>query len=109
MNVSVLGVLVVCGLAAFTSAAAVLAYATAARDARSRRRRGRLRLVVGGGGAARRPADGTVRAAARASRDDGDAVVSWDPLPVTQWQPPRERAPRSSSAGSTTPASTPRR
>jgi hypothetical protein len=86
MNVSVLGVLLVCGLAVFTSASAVVAYTI---GARGRRRRGHLRLVVGTGGATRRSASSTLRPVSPRRGGRGE-VVSWDPLPVTQWQRPRE-------------------
>jgi hypothetical protein len=95
MNMSLLGVLLVCALGVCTSVSAVLAYASVSRDARCRRRRSRFKLVVGARAAAGR---GTRRTGARSVAEPQPDTVSWDPLPVTQWQPPREHESEPSPA-----------
>lgn len=92
MNMSLLGVLLVGALGVCTSVTAVLAYASVTREARCRRRRSQLRLVVGAGASPQRSHDAR-RPRIRPVDDRRDEVVSWDPLPVTQWTPPRAHEP----------------
>ena len=89
MNMSLLGVLLVGALGVCTSVTAVLAYASVTREARCRRRRSQLRLVVGAG-ASPQPTHDARRPRIRPVDDRREDIVSWDPLPVTQWTPPRE-------------------
>lgn len=92
MNDSVMGILLVCGLALFATVWAGFACATATRELRCRRRRSRLRVVAGSGSGAR----AGLPARSRATRElrgsaGGSARGPWDSIPVTQWEPPRER------------------
>lgn len=92
MNMSLLGVLLVGALGVCTSVTAVLAYASVTREARCRRRRSQLRLVVGAG-ASPQPTHDARRPRIRPVDDRREEIVSWDPLPVTQWTPPRAHEP----------------
>lgn len=96
MNMSLLGVLLVCVLGVCTSVTAVLAYAGVGRDARCRRRRARLRLVVGAGAPSR--TDQIRPPRARREDDGARETDSWDPLPVPQWAPPRAHEAKPSPA-----------
>ena len=93
MSDSVVGILLVCGLALFAIAWAGFACATATRELRCRRRRSRLRLVAGAGSGATQAQPRARGRDARALRSRGDGPVRgpWDSVPVTQWEPPRER------------------
>ena len=106
MNMSLLGVLLVGALGVCTSVTAVLAYASVAREARCRRRRSRLRLVVGAGASSQRTHDGQ-RPRIRPVDDRREEIVSWDPLPVTQWTPPREHEADWPAAGERGPEPSP--
>lgn len=95
MDASSLGTLLACGLAVFAAAVIALELAPRARAARCRRRRSRLHLVMGGG-------DSRSRTLRRSSPTRGPMPASppssWDPVPVVQWQPPREHEPEPSPA-----------
>lgn len=96
MDASSIGMLLACGLAVFAGAVITLELAPVAHEARCRRRRRRMRLVVGGAGdIASRSAQ---RAAALRPSPREAQPSSWDPVPVGQWQPPREGEPEPSPA-----------
>jgi hypothetical protein len=91
-DLSVLGVLAVVGLAVLGSAAAAVVSSGIVKDYRCRRRRARLRVIAGNRGAARpRRVQRADRAEAQLRAAGARTEEVWDSLPVTQWQPPRER------------------
>lgn len=106
MNMSLLGVLLVGTLGVCTSLTAVLVCASVAREARCRRRRSRLRLVVGAGSSSQRAHDER-QPRIRPVDDRRDEIVSWDPLPVTQWTPPRDHEADWPAAGERGPEPSP--
>jgi hypothetical protein len=87
-DITVLQVLVVGGLAALASAAALLAGRGPAKEYRHRRRRARLHVIAGG--AARTPRRRRLGPANAAPATRMAATATWEALPITQWQPPRD-------------------